>query len=100
VKYKTYVIQNDSKNLNQQNLSLKDISFDGDEKNKNQSKFLDKLAFFTVSISVLLIIIDLGFLYSNTLRIIFNIFYNIALLLGILSLSKAHFRNKKSSPIR
>lgn len=87
--------EHNSKDFGQQNLSLKDISFDGDEKKKNQSKFLNKLPFVTAFLAVLIIITDLGFPCNNTLRTIFNIYYNVVLLIGILSLSLPYFRNKK-----
>ena len=61
--------KHNTKDLNQQNLSRNDISFDDDEKKKKKGKFLNRIPFITTAIAVFFIIIDLGFLHNNTLRI-------------------------------
>ncbi|MFA6839154.1 MAG: hypothetical protein WCR12_09985, partial [Dysgonamonadaceae bacterium] len=75
----------------------KDILFDNKEEKRIRShKLIHSLPFFTSLLAVLIIIIDLGFLHNNTLRIIFNIYYNVVLLVGILTLSKPYFEDKKT----
>lgn len=75
----------------------KNILFDDkEEKGIRSHKLIHSLPFFISLLAVLIIIIDLGFLHNNTLRIIFNIYYNVVLFVGILTLSKTYFKVKKT----
>ena len=80
----------------QQKLSRKEFSFDGDEKKKkNLHRFRNMLPFVAASVAVLIIIIDMGFQPNNALRTLFNVYYDIVLLIGFLSISSPYIRNKK-----
>ena len=79
-----------------QNLYQKNRLFDNEKVDGNDSrKLINRVPFFVSLLAVLIIFIDLGFVHNNALRIIFNIYYNVVLLIGILSISKTYIKNRK-----
>jgi len=79
-----------------QNLYQKNRLFDNEKVDGNDSrKLINRVPFFVSLLAVLIIFIDLGFVHNNALRIIFNIYYNVVLLIGILSISKPYIKNRK-----